>query len=242
MKVAIHQPHFLPWMGYFDKMAKADVYVLLDDVQLEDRSPMLRNKMLTRNGEIQYLTVHVNKKGYRTKLCREITLAYGEKWNEKVLKFLEMNYKHARFFPEVFPDICQLLTTQQLYLIDIQSAITSLMIKWLEIKTPIILQSTINYDVSKKKSELMLELTRTVGGDCYLSGQGAKKYMDDQQFEEQGIHVEYQSFTQPEYKPYNARQFIPQLSLLDMFLSCGIEETKRVFWENVKLANDIKHE
>ena len=75
MKVAIHQPHYFPWMGYLDKMAKADKYIVLDEVQLEDRSPMVRNKFLQNNGEEHILGLSIRKKGYREKMTKEIELS-----------------------------------------------------------------------------------------------------------------------------------------------------------------------
>ncbi len=67
MRAAIHQPHYFPWLGYFDKMAKADLFVFMDEVQLEDRSYMLRNRFLRKDGELMYLSITASKKGYREK-------------------------------------------------------------------------------------------------------------------------------------------------------------------------------
>lgn len=238
MRVAIHQPHFFPWMGYMDKMAKADVFVILDAVQLEDRSPMLRNKMIDYHGDSRYISVHANKSHYRDKPCREIQLDYADDWNISTLKFLSLNYKRAAFFEEIFPSIEELLRPHYRYLIELQMLSVSLFRGWLQIGTPMIMQSELDYDQNARKSQLMLALTQSAGGNCYLSGQGARKYMEDSLFQSAGIELQYQQFTQPIYEQCNSQSFVPGLSLLDMFLNCGKDKTKEIFWGNMECQID----
>lgn len=103
MKVAIHQPHYLPWLGYLDKMAKPDTCIVLDDVQLTDQSPMLRNRLLLLGGEASFLSVSVQKHGYREKCTREIELSDWTEVRRKHLKFLDLNYKKTQYFDEIMP-------------------------------------------------------------------------------------------------------------------------------------------
>ena len=105
MKVAIHQPHYFPWMGYFDKMAKVDKFIIMDDVQLEDSSVMVRNKFLENTGVEKLLSLNVDKKGYLEKKCREINLKDWQKVRKKHSKFLYYNYKNAPYFNEIWEKI-----------------------------------------------------------------------------------------------------------------------------------------
>ena len=105
MRVAIHQPHYFPWMGYFDKIAKVDKFIIMDDVQLEDSSVMVRNKFLENTGTEKLLSLNVEKKGYLDKKCKEIILKDWQKVKKKHSKFLYYNYKNSQYFNEIWEKI-----------------------------------------------------------------------------------------------------------------------------------------
>ena len=235
MKVAIHQPHYFPWPGYLDKMAKADKFIILDEVQLTDRSPMLRNKFLQLNGEEHMLGLSVKKKGYREKMTKEIELADIEEVQEKHKRFIQMNYGKTRGYSEVWPEIQDIFEKKYQYLIDIEMDTIMAMRKLFSIETELIYQSNLDYDRTMKKSDLMLTLSEAVGADIYLSGQGAKKYMVEEEFREKGIEVEYQEFTYPVYKQKNMNEFVANLSAIDMLMQLGIEDARKLFWNNITI-------
>ena len=234
MKVAIHQPHYFPWPGYLDKMAKADKFIILDEVQLEDRSPMLRNKFLQINGEEHMLGLSVKKKGYRDKMTKEIELADIEEVQEKHKRFIQMNYGKTKGYSEVWPEIQHIFEKKYQYLIDIEMDTVMAMRKLFSINTELIYQSNLDYNRSMKKNNLMLALSEAVGADIYLSGQGAKKYMMDEEFNKKGIKVEYQVFAPPVYKQKNVNEFVTSLSAIDMLMQLGIEDAKELFWNGVE--------
>jgi hypothetical protein len=234
MIIAIHQPHYLPWLGYFDKMVKADKFIILDDVQLTARSPMQRNKFIDRRGREALLSVDLYKKNYLEKKTRDIKLNYEGKWNKKHERFLLLNYNKHPYFDEIWPVIEKVFQQIYDYLLDMEMDITTIMRSFLDIHTPIIMQSGLPYDIGAKNKDLMLDLCKCAGATVYLSGKGAKSYMNDDSFNDVGIQVLYQEFSYPEYEQMNSpRLFVPNLSALDLLFNCGIEKSRKIFRNNI---------
>ena len=155
MVTAIHQPHYFPWLGYLDKMAKAGQFIILDEVQLTDRSPMVRNKFLTFSGAEEMLSLSVQKKGYRDKKTRDIELFDIENIQKRHKRFFELNYKKAEFFDEIMEAVCPIFERPYSKLIEIQMDTVFLMRELFGIKTEIIYQSQLQYDRENKKSGLI---------------------------------------------------------------------------------------
>lgn len=230
MVVAIHQPHYFPWIGYFDKMAKSDMFILLDDVQMEKGSYMYRNRILDAGGRIVYLTISGDKHGFMDKKYREIQSKNDEQWLEKHKTELTRSYQHQPYFQEVWQEIEELFETQESTICAYCMRSIQKIKEILQIQTKVVLQSEIEA-VAAKKNDLVLGLCKAVDATVYLSGNGARKYTDEDSFAENGILLTYQKFEVPEYKQDNAAEFVPGLSILDMLFHCGIEKTRSVFWE-----------
>lgn len=238
MTVAIHQPHYFPWLGLLDKMAKSDQFILLDEVQLTDKSNMFRNKFLAKNGREKYLTVCFEKKDYMSKKFSEVALNRSVNWQKDHINFLKDNYKKSDYFEEIYQEIECIFTKEYSTLCEV--AVDSLLCvkKIFDIRTPIILQSELQYDTDAKKNEMVLSLCKAVGASSYLSGNGAKKYMDIKRFEEEGVEVHYQVFTYPIYSQIGSPEvFVPNLSSLDLLFNYGIAGAKKIFWDNVNGVN-----
>lgn len=233
MIVAIHQPHYFPWLGYLDKMAKADKFVVLDEVQLTDRSPMVRNKFLQSNGESKFLSLSIEKKGYRDKKTKEIVLFNTDELLKNHEKFIIYNYKKSLFFEKIWEEIKSVFLDKYVYLIELEMKTVSLLRNLFNIKTDIAYQSNLDYDRDSKNSDLMLSLTKAVGGNIYLSGNGARSYMKEDEFNKQGVRVVYQEFSYPKYSQFNSKEFVPNLSALDMLFNLGVEKSREIFWNNV---------
>jgi hypothetical protein len=240
MRISIHQPHYFPWLGYFDKMAKVDKFVLLDEVQLTDKSNMFRNKFMSKSGKEKYLTVCFIKKGYMQKSFKAVELNNEINWQRDHVNFIKDNYRKSEFYDEIWPYVLPILEKKYRYLSDV--SIDSLMVlkNLLNINTEIILQSEISYDINAKNNDLVLNICKETKANQYLSGNGARKYMNLDLFIQEDIQVEYQQFNHPIYNQINSLNFTPNLSGLDMLFNCGIEKSREIFWRNVKSVNEFE--
>lgn len=234
MIVGIHQAHYLPWAGYIDKMLKSDKFVILDEVQLETPSPMVRNKVLDISGHEIYLTVDIFRKGFLEKKANEIEVCNQTKWQKKSKNFLLLNYKKAPFFDEIFPLIQPIYEKNYKWLFDVEIDTVEIMRSCFDIDTEIVLQSDLHLDETLKNNDLLIAILKKIGADRYLSGNGARKYMDLRKFNEQGIAVGFQKFVCPVYAQFNTNEFVPNLSALDMLFNLGKTESTKLIKSNIK--------
>lgn len=240
MKTAIHQPHYFPWLGYFDKMAKADAFVLLDEVQLEKNSLMLKNRVLDKNGGIKYITISAETKGYLDKQYRQITTKDIESWTSRQMNALRDYYRKAAYSAEIFSLLEEFFKNDFLTVCEW----TCSSIEWtralLDVKTPLFYQSEIEYDRECKRSDLVYALCKAVGASTYFSGRGASmNYLNREKFFEKSVNIIFQDFQHPVYPQCNSETFIPGISILDMLFNCGVEESRRIFWKNVHSTHEF---
>lgn len=235
MKVAIHQPHYFPWLGYLDKMAKVDKFILMDEVQLTDSSYMYRHQLLTWDGKTKFITIPFEKENYKHKYYNEILLNDAICWQKKHVDFISQNYKKSPFFIDVMDVISPIFANKYSSLCDVTVNSIKIMADLFKIKTELVLQSSLSYPKESKKNQLVLDLCLAANADYYLSGNGARSYMDLTPFNYNNIQVEFQSFSQPIYPQYSSECFIPGLSVLDMLFSIGIADSIDKFNNNIRL-------
>lgn len=228
MVVSIHQPSYFPWLGLLKKIFRSQLYVLMDEVQLSDRLFQHRNLFLDVNGQTRYLTIPINKKGFRGKKIKDITIC-DSSWQDDHKKFLLFNYKKSHFFDEVFQKIKIVFENKYKFLIDPLVASTKLSMDLFDIKTQVIMQSDLTYDRTRKKSDLILEIIKVTCADVYLSGLGAKEYLKLKDFQKEHIEILFNSFSHPQYHQINSDKFIPGLACLDVLFSIGIENSRKLF-------------
>lgn len=240
MKVAIQQPHYFPWVGYFDKMAKADCFVLMDSVQLEKRSNMLRNRVIDPNGNMKFISIQGNYHGYQHMEYRQMPTVNIEEWTTEHLNVLKNYYKDAPYIEEIIPILNQFYCGEYATVCEWTCASIWLIRDILEVTTPLIYQSDLAYDRAQKKSDLILELCKASHANFYLSGRGASvEYLNREKFVENNIKIVFQDFTHPIYPQIHTPEFVPGISILDMLFNCGIEESRRIFWENVRSTHEF---
>ena len=235
MIVAIHQPSYFPWLGLLNKIAKADIFIVMDEVQLADRAYQHRNIFLDSSGNFKYLTIPIIKKGYRKKVIKEIEINDTVDWEKKHARFLFLNYKKHQFFTEIYPTVGEFYKEKYKFLMEAVWKSMKMMIDFLDIKTEIVFQSQLSYDRSKKKGDLILELVKAVNGNIYLSGVGAKEYMEKvlDRAKNMEIKVLWNNFYHFKYPQRNSKQFVEGLSSLDFLFNVGINEGRIIFWKHV---------
>ncbi len=216
MIVAIHQPQYLPWVPYFDKLDAADTFVYLDNVAYNRRGVQNRNQIKTPHGA-HWLTVPVHV--HRGQLIQEVTLT-GEKWVSKHAQGIAHHYARAAHRALYESDFAPLYRRPWTHLAELNIAMTEAMRGVLGITTPA--QRASELGVSGGNNALLIDICRALGADVYLSGQGAKAYLDLDAFRAAGIRVVFQRYANQPYRQcFPKAGFVPDLSALDLILNEG---------------------
>lgn len=218
--LAIHQPNYVPWPGYFHKIARADVFVYLDAVQYpRGQSFAPRNRIKTPNGVV-FLTVPVSvPKGRHGKASYlEVELA-DDRWREKHLKTVEQSYRRAPHFGEVFALYRSELETRERF-VELNIGLIEAFCSYLAIETPRVRLSKVAPTFGER-TQLIVDICRALGATAYLSGTGGgRDYNDEALLAANGIALRYDDFAYPEY-PQLWGPFEPNLSVLDLLFNCG---------------------
>ncbi len=223
MLVAIHQPHYIPWLGYLDRMIKSDVFVILDHVQFERRNYQNR-AMIRLEDESRWLTVpvvQVSQKELITEKAVDNSEEGSRRWGPNHFKTLQYAYRKAPFFPQYAPRLRQILEARWDKLVDLDLAMLDFLREAFEIRTPLRRSSQMN--AQGARSDLLLNLCREVGpGTTFLGGLGGSRgYLDLEAFAAQGIGVQWQQFEHPAYPQCGDKPFIKGLMSLDLLFNCG---------------------
>jgi len=218
MIVSGHQPNYLPWLGFFDKMLQCDVFIVEDCVQFEKHGFTNRNKIKTFQGA-KWLTVPVEHAG-RLLPINEIVIANKAEldWAKQHWLTLKHNYSRAPFWEKFSDFFEQTYNRKWMRLIDLNMHLIKGLMKFFSINKPLVMASSL--DVSGQKSELVLAQCKALGATTLLSGVGARDYLNLQRFEEEGIKVVFQDFRCPVY-PQLAGEFVPNLSAVDYLFWTG---------------------
>lgn len=224
MKLAVHQPNYLPWPGYFSKMAQCDIFVILDTVQFPRGSSIANRNLIKTPDGIQLLTVPVKRKSSGLQRYNEVLVLPG--WRKKHLKALKLYYAKAPYFAEVFPQLEQVLPDSG-YLLDINIAFIKLVYVLTKLDTKLVFLSSLPQFAGLRKNELIAALCRRFSADTYLSGRGGAVYNQPETFEKSGLKLEYQKYLPSAY-PQLWGNFIPNLSIVDMLFNCGTDGTRRL--------------
>ena len=223
MILAAHQPQFMPWLGYFDKMLRSDMFVLLDNVQFKKNEWQNRNRVLM-NGAPTWLTVPVLHH-FGQNIC-EVPVNNAGDWKSKHLKTLRQCYGKTPFFKEVYEQVLGLYAAERKELCTINLDSIELLKKNLGIGTRTVLASGLTLEgVSTAR---LVNLCLQMGADTYLAGTGGHDYMDLGLFQKAGIKVIFQEYKHPEYNQ-GGSAFVPYLSALDLLFHCGPQKAREFF-------------
>jgi hypothetical protein len=216
--VAIMQPTYLPWSGYFDLMDQADLFVFLDIVQFDKRSWQQRNRVKTERGEL-YLTVPVRSKGRFEQRVAEVEIDETARFADRHVRTVEMAYAKAACASPFLAEWTGVMRRAHTRLADLNIALIEFIRDALGIRTETLRASSL--DVSGKRVELLVEICRAVGADRYLSPAGARAYIEENDlFAVNGVELAYQAYTPPTYRQLHGA-FVPSLSALDLLLNEG---------------------
>ena len=228
MIITIHQPEHLPWLGFFNKMSKAEVFVILDSVQYRKNYFQNRNRIMGSNGP-QFITIPTRNKGHM-----ELDIAHTEisteganaKWKDKYLRTIQMSYVKHPYFAEVYPVLEAAILPETELLCEVNTRIFKAFAEKLDIRPAFVRSSEM--DLAGAKSDLILDICRKLKTDVYIAGPSGRDYLDIPSFTEAGITVKYNDYTHPVYPQRKTKAFESHLAALDLFMNCGWEEGKRI--------------
>lgn len=226
--VAIHQPNFFPWLGYFNKIARADVFILLDNVQFPKKGGNWLNRVrLIANGNPSWITMPVVRAYHGLRRIHEIQIEDSSPWRTKFSKTVETNYRGAPFFDEIYPALIELINDRTDSLAQFNSSAIMSLARLLRLDTSKLIPGS-SLDRQGSSTDLLISMVKQVGGTAYLCGGGAAGYQEDDKFVAAGIELVYQSFEHPVYPQSNTTEFVAGLSIIDSLMNCGFEGARRL--------------
>jgi len=226
--VAIHQPNFFPWLGYFDKLARCDLFIVMDNAQFSKTGGTWSNRVkLLVQGKPTWVTMPIVRAYHGVRTIREMEINNATPWRDKLLGTIQMNYRRAPCFDAVYPVLADLVATPGDSVTDYNLvAITGLARALGLDTTKLVLGSTL--DVQGKATDLLVNMVRAVGGTAYLCGGGVSDYQEDEKLLGAGLRLAYQQFRHPVYSQAGAADFVPGLSIVDALMNVGFAETAQL--------------
>jgi hypothetical protein len=220
MIVAIHQPNYLPYLGFFDKMTKSDIFVIYDDAQFEKGDFQHRNRIRIYHGW-KWLTVPVERKRIpinEIRIKNEAATWKGVKWSDAHFKDIQDNYKDTPYYSVYEKEIRRTYEKTYNKLLELNMGLIIFLNKAFDIDVKIIFSSDLEF--TSKSTERLVEIVETLGGNTYLSGPKGRDYLDVSLFDKNGIKVEFQDFKHPVYKQ-RYEGFVPNMSAVDALFNVG---------------------
>ena len=227
MKAVVLQSGYIPWLGYFDLMNQADVFVFFDDIQWTTRDWRNRNRVRTAQGWT-WLTAPVKlEKPYYEYDIKDVKLDNSDNWQEKHLGTFRTWYKKAPYFAEVYPLFDTILSKKQEFVVDLNYELIFAICNYIELKkTRFLFSQETNFCKELKKTERLLCVLEEIGGvTTYMSGTSAKLYLEENKFKGKGIKVEWHNYQHPYYRQntWGSNVFIQYLSIIDLLFNHGKE-------------------
>jgi hypothetical protein len=219
VKIAISQPTYLPWLGYFDLIDQVDAFVLLDNVQFEKQSWQQRNRIKTPIG-LQWLTVPVMFRGRFGQLIKDVEIRDAEFWRTH-LRAIELNYRRSRFFNRYFEELSsRLKCTPGTMLTDLNCRLLEWFMSVMGVQTRVVLSSELRQP--GRRTELLANICGSLGADQYISPLGSAVYLleEGNVLVDKGVEVVFQHYEHPRYWQLFP-PFQPYASIVDLVFNEG---------------------
>ena len=227
-KVSIHQPNFFPWLGYFDKLHKSDIFIFLDDVQFEKKGGTWVNRVYVQiNGKRKWLTVPVIRNFSGVRKINEIMFSDKVSWKKKIINKLENYYRNSLFFNETISEIKKILEDDYSCLSSFNIKTIKYLLNKLNLKKPNFFNSS-SFDIKTKSNQKLIDLLLNFDSTIYYSGKGSIEYLDEKLFFNNSIDIIYQNFKYVEYTQNHSGPFITKLSVIDVLMNCGFNQTEKL--------------
>ncbi len=225
---AIHQPNFLPWMGYFSKITRVDSFIFFDSVAMSNGKTWTSRCQILVNGNAHWITLPIRKSGRGgQRICEVELLDFAHNW-QKTLKTLRHAYGKSPHFDTIFPFLERFEKEHFTLLADFNCQFIESVSHELGLKTQFLRSSSKPelMQSSDLKTDYIIQTCRAFNVKNYLSGGGGSLlFLEKEKFEEAGISIDFQGFTPKTYPQLNASEFVSGLSIIDILMNCGWQET-----------------
>ena len=229
--VAIHQPNFFPWLGFFDKVARSDVFVFFDDVQYSKTGGTWSNRVrLLIGGDSRWVTAAIDRSFSGTREILDMNFLSEIPWRQKMLRSLEVNYRRCSFYPETMGLIEPLILNKESNVARYNILVVTKIAEHLGIDSGKIARAS-EFNIGSVSNERLCDLTLQVGGNAYMCGAGAEGYQDELVFEQRGVKLVNQDFIHPNYSQVGGGEFISGLSIIDAAMNLGWDGVRRLLRE-----------
>ena len=216
--IAILQPGYLPWLGYFEQMALADLFVYFDNVQFTRKDWRSRNRIVMDGREF-LLSVPARKAPLGTPI-RDIEISYDQPWYEKHLKQISAAYKNTPHFQPLFSELEQVFADKPAFLWELDVRLAETMARFLGIKTKTAFASDVP-DQSPDKNQRIIDICKYFEADALYDGKASEEFIDTALFRDNGIEVVFQDYQHPVYKQAGNPEFISHMSSIDLLFNAG---------------------
>lgn len=223
MKIAIMQPYFFPYFGYFQLINAVDTFVIYDDVNYIKKGWINRNTILV-NGQSFLFSIAL-KEMSQNKLINQIEIDNYSNWNKNLVKTISLSYRQAPYFKTIFPLLEDIILHDEKNLAKFITYSLKKVCHYLKIETTITISSSINKDITLKGTDKIIELCKKLGATNYVNASGGKELYDKEVFAKQQIELHFIESKKIEYKQY-ANSFIPWLSIIDVMMFNSVDEIK----------------
>ncbi len=235
--IVISQPMFLPWIGMFEQLKLADIFVHYDDVQFPQGSSFINRVQLKTKDGIKWLTVPIDKKN-SGKLINETLISYNENWKDKHLSIIKQSFYKTKYEEDILSLIEKIYSKNFETISKLNIYAFELLADYFSFSKEFILSSSLNTNTSS--SQKILDIVKRLNGKNYITGHGAKNYLDHELFEKNNINIMYMDYSHIEY-PQKYGTFTPYVSILDLIANNGHKsinyfKPKTIGWKNFLLG------
>jgi len=238
MKLAIHQPDFLPWLGFFHKVVQADKLIVFDHVQApRGKSWLTRNRILL-DGETRWLTLPIKRNS--TQKIYEVLINQEVNFKQKHLGTIKHAYAKSKFFDEVYPVVVDIYNYASEFAMDFSLNAILVLLDNMDFNIEIEHSTRIAFNNPNLNelgsNELVLEICKLTKTEEYLSGTGCLDFIKPDKFNEAGIKFFFQNFQFNEYHQVNSKKFISNLSILDPLFNIGFDSVREILKQKMEIS------
>jgi len=223
MIVSIHQPNFFPWLGFLNKIDSSDIFIFLTESRRSKNDKFLTRSLILNNSSQSYLSMPLGPK--QINIC-DLLMPKGNAWRVDMLNVINASYSNCSYYDEILVDIDKLMMFECKYFYEFSIYIISFFMAKFNITTKCFSDTDFNKNFGEASTRLV-NLCNEVKANQYLSGQGAKSYLNEDIFIKNKIEIIYQNYLPKAYKQ-NSNEFIPGLSIIDALFNCGYDDVERL--------------